>query len=575
MKKFTLLLVIALSIGIVSAQNQRIGNGNKIHPKVKTGIALNKKSSNQSHYSKTKANYFSENFDGTTFPPTGWTTQVLLTAKTWKAGNAYYSDINPSDVKSAICPYSLPSETQNEWLKTPSITGTSSATNLFLKFWAGFSYDYLPSGGAGNPGATLICKISTDGGTTWTELWDADDTPAFTDWLWREVAIDLSAYKAAPFMLAWQVSGADGDLMGLDDIKIVNVSANDCGVTLITTPKTQCSLTNQEQVTIEVKNYGTESLSDIPVNYIMNNGTVVTDTIPGPLDSAETVSFTFDTKVDASTTDVLDSIIAFTTLAVDGDLTNDTSSFHYFMNLEPKTAPYNNTFDTYADMLGMAVVDANADGSSWGIADSIGVDQSAAAYYYYNSSNAGDDWLFSTCIDLAAGVYDLDFMQQIASSEYPEKLEVKIGTSNTAAGMTINVLAPTVIEDTVFTLSHNTVTIATAGTYYVGFHVVSDADMYALFIDNLNIAISSSINENETENQINVYPNPAKESINIESTDKVVSVKIMNVMGQLVEAGMPNSTMFKVNTSNLNSGVYFVQIQTAKGTIVKKINISE
>ncbi len=67
---------------------------------------------------------------------------------------------------------------------------------------------------------------------------------------------------------------------------------NDVGVTDILSPVSGTNL-GEEVVTIEVKNYGTASQSNIPVFYTVDGGTPVNGTIAGPLASGATVEYTF------------------------------------------------------------------------------------------------------------------------------------------------------------------------------------------------------------------------------------------------------------------------------------------
>jgi len=87
------------------------------------------------------------------------------------------------------------------------------------------------------------------------------------------------------------------------------------------------------------------------------------------------------------------------------------------------------------------------------------------------------------------------------------------------------------------------------------------------------IDLATSISESSSNNPISVYPNPAKEYVNITSNENISSVKVMNPLGQLTAYNIPNSKIYRMNTSNLKAGVYFIQIQTSKETIIKKVNI--
>lgn len=68
--------------------------------------------------------------------------------------------------------------------------------------------------------------------------------------------------------------------------------ANDVGISAILSPNTGSNL-NYEFVTIEVKNYGTESQSDIPVSYNLNGSVSVNGVVTGSLAPGTAVDYTF------------------------------------------------------------------------------------------------------------------------------------------------------------------------------------------------------------------------------------------------------------------------------------------
>ena len=144
---------------------------------------------------------------------------------------------------------------------------------------------------------------------------------------------------------------------------------------------------------------------------------------------------------------------------------------------------YSNTFLTESDFNTMTVIDANNDNSTWTY------NSSGYAQYTYNSSNAANDWLITPGITLEAGkTYQFDIEAWARSTTYKERLEVYLGTNNTAAGMTTNVIASTDITLTSHvTLTNNTITVTTTGTYYFGVHAISDKDRWQLYVDNLVI----------------------------------------------------------------------------------------
>ena len=65
-------------------------------------------------------------------------------------------------------------------------------------------------------------------------------------------------------------------------------------------------------------------------------------------------------------------------------------------------------------------------------------------------------------------------------------------------------------------------------------------------------------------NAINVslFPNPTSDNISIKSDKHITDVLIYNTLGQTVKSASPQATNFLVETSYLNSGVYFVNLKT-------------
>jgi len=168
--------------------------------------------------------FFVEKFDAATWAPTNWTTVVTITAKSWKLGNPStnpFIAIDPSNVTSAVCPYSAATEIQNEWLISPAIDLTNQP-NAEINFYAGFGREYLPGGsGAGALGADLIFKVSSNGGTDWTDVWKATtDTDPNQAWAWRNINVPNINTYGNSLKFAWVVAGSDGDLIGLDGVRI-------------------------------------------------------------------------------------------------------------------------------------------------------------------------------------------------------------------------------------------------------------------------------------------------------------------------------------------------------------------
>ena len=154
-----------------------------------------------------------EGFDTATWPPTEWTQRINNTTNTWNQGNPTsinFSTINANSQFSAICPYDE-NVSQEEYLYTPLFSLPNG--NATLEFYSGYSTSWLT-------GATMNCWITTDAGQNWTKIWEAINDGQ--TWGWRKQELDLSSYTGSQNVaLVWGYVGQDGDLVGLDDVKLV------------------------------------------------------------------------------------------------------------------------------------------------------------------------------------------------------------------------------------------------------------------------------------------------------------------------------------------------------------------
>jgi hypothetical protein len=91
----------------------------------------------------------------------------------------------------------------------------------------------------------------------------------------------------------------------------------------------------------------------------------------------------------------------------------------------------------------------------------------------------------------------------------------------------------------------------------------------------LNLGASTGIDMNEIiEKTTQVYPNPAKDNLNIVSYAKLInSVEVYNLSGQKVLSKKVNATTTRLNTNSLTKGVYIVDVKTNVSSVKKKIII--
>jgi hypothetical protein len=72
---------------------------------------------------------------------------------------------------------------------------------------------------------------------------------------------------------------------------------------------------------------------------------------------------------------------------------------------------------------------------------------------------------------------------------------------------------------------------------------------------------------------LDVYPNPVYDIVNIKADKVIESIDILTVSGRIVYSKAVNSEQIRVNTNNIQSGIYIIRIRTQNSTVTKKIII--
>ncbi len=89
-----------------------------------------------------------------------------------------------------------------------------------------------------------------------------------------------------------------------------------------------------------------------------------------------------------------------------------------------------------------------------------------------------------------------------------------------------------------------------------------------------NLANPLSIDSEELS-ELKVYPNPAKEAINIACKNNIKNITIYNSIGQSIKTiQVDNTNNTHINVANLSKGVYYLNVLTAEKVITKKIIIN-
>ena len=72
---------------------------------------------------------------------------------------------------------------------------------------------------------------------------------------------------------------------------------------------------------------------------------------------------------------------------------------------------------------------------------------------------------------------------------------------------------------------------------------------------------------------VNVFPNPAKTNLNIQSNDEIQSLRLYNLAGQEIQSVVVQDLTTQLNIQQLAQGIYVLKVQTTQGIQTQKVQI--
>ena len=78
---------------------------------------------------------------------------------------------------------------------------------------------------------------------------------------------------------------------------------------------------------------------------------------------------------------------------------------------------------------------------------------------------------------------------------------------------------------------------------------------------------------NEKGNLVSIYPNPAKDRLHVESSSSISEVRLVDMLGQVVRNVPVSDHRVQLDVSDLNGGIYFIQVLNAEGMDVQRVQI--
>jgi len=204
--------------------------------------------------------------------------------------------------------------------------------------------------------------------------------------------------------------------------------------------------------------------------------------------------------------------------------------------------------------------------------------------YNYTWSHGGSSAIES---NLCAGNYSIAIIDannclasNFATVDTPDELIATI-TTNPASGA-ISADGSAIASTTGGTVPYNyiwsnsevgeSITDIVPGEYCVT--VTDNNGCSAAFCDSVGYTVS--VFEETIFSSYEVYPNPVKNNLTIETNGlKVSSLEIVDILGKTVINKTTNLPLNKIDMTTLNSGIYFVRINSDKGTFIEKVTLTK
>jgi len=273
---------------------------------------------------------------GATAPGTGtlssWTSQTALSA--------------PTNTNSRI---NLFGNTLREWIVGPKFIATSSTQVTFDAALTGNTTAPFTPSVMGSDDRLLV-YVSNNCGASYTPIFTISATTSLTP-TFSNFAVNLSAYAGQELIVAFQandgiIDDVESYFLHLDNINIYNIPAQDGGITAITSPSAVGCYGASENVQVTLKNFGSSSISNVPVSVVVSGvvSQTLTTTFAGPLASSATIAVNVGTL--NMTTAGTYSFNAYTSLAGDGFVFNDSTNTTR-NSLQTYTIPMVNGFNGF------------------------------------------------------------------------------------------------------------------------------------------------------------------------------------------------------------------------------------
>lgn len=330
--------------------------------------------------------------------------------------------------------------------------------------------------------------------------------------------------------------------------------------------------------TVELQNVGSHSLTSASL-IIELDGQTSTFDWTGNLDKYAVSTVTLpQINVNDNGTHTYKVTIASVNGVADADLSWNSSSYDFNVSVSPTSTTLSEDYTNgipkaWANPDGLLFTQ-NTNGSSHG---------NAVCFQAYGFSSGTIAELFLPYENLSGitnPTLSFDLAHKRYNSSYSERLRVLYSTNCgdswqslfSKSGNSLATSTGTVTSNYVPTDAHWRNEIVSLSGITDPDEVVIKFEFRSGYGNNVwidNVSISSGTGLSDVESDLVIYPNPAKDVLNINTTENVQRVEIFNMQGQLVKVETGEVSIISVK--ELSNGMYTLKLTTDNGVSMHKI----
>ena len=463
--------------------------------------------------------------------------------------------------------------------------------------------------------------VSIDGGATWSRLidnggalewyndvpnqwWDGTSSGGAGVWVNAENTLTgLAGQSSVKIRVGFSSDGSvirEG--IGIDNVRIDLPARTDAGVVALTSPITGCGLSTSDSVKVQIKNFGADTLTSVPVSYELNGGAAVTETITTPILPGDTLEYTFTSVVNLSVPGSY-SFKLYSGVVLDANPLNDTIT-ELVTSIPIATFPYSEGFETSNG--GWTASGAN-NSWAWGTPSGTAIASAATGTGAWVTNLTGPyndsevSYLESPCFDLSSQTMDpvLRFSLTFETESCCDEGWLDVSTDGGATwtksidlGGAFNWYNDFVsqwwdganVSGSGIWDSTSNVLAGVAGFPSVKFRFAFSSDgsitREGFGVDNVSLDMPVSIAEaiDQAEVTFLMYPNPTKGEFTLvaPATKESINIQILDTKGQLVYHEVMSVASNRINTidmSEVAKGIYFVKISSGMASKIEKLII--